>query len=78
MDQRKPGLSALAIVITGIDQFFLTQLPAVRARSRCVGDPGCHRWRFTQAAMNTAEVIGRKPKRNSGPVVLPLLAEGVR
>ncbi|MBV8772692.1 MAG: hypothetical protein JO166_10260 [Deltaproteobacteria bacterium] len=28
--------------------------------------------------MDTAEIVERKPERNSGPMVLPFLGEGIR
>ena len=38
----------------------------------------CHRRRNSQRLVNPTEVVERVPQRNSVPVVLPLLAEGIR
>src|SRR5580698_5573307 len=43
-----------------------------------VGDPRSHRRCHSQRLVNTAEVVRREPASDSGRVVLPFLAEGVR
>ncbi len=43
-----------------------------------IGNPRCHRRRNSEALVNSAKVVKREPAGDSGPMVLPFLAEGVR
>jgi hypothetical protein len=49
-----------------------------RTLQTLIGDLGFHSGRHAQCPMDAAEVVEHKPQRDDGPVVLPLLAEGVR
>ena len=43
-----------------------------------IGDPSSHCGRHSQRLVDAAEVVKREPARDRGPVVLPLLAKGIR
>jgi hypothetical protein len=43
-----------------------------------IGDASGHSRDYAKRLVDAAKVVEREPARNSGPVVLPLLAEGVR
>lgn len=43
-----------------------------------IRNPRSHRGRDSQRLVNAAKIVKREPAGYSGPVILPLLAEGVR